>query len=204
MWPPPAPRFFASPHPKGLGSAGPTQALSGSGGQKGIAPRGLSAASFPHRGFPVALALVRSCIGFHGVGGFCSMTYFLPSPGRENCKFYSEQFFPREQHIYESRRPISVSKPGAGARPRGRRLWARSTAGQGLQAVTGHLLGCLCPVTTDMQPAVHHVCAGHPKAVYKAFVFTSVNSQGILITEGGAACVYCHALYIRHLPQRHG
>lgn len=57
------------------------------------------------------LAAVSSWTRRRGVGGSCSMTYFLPLPGQESCSF-CEQFFPREQHVCGSKPKLHLSAGG--------------------------------------------------------------------------------------------
>lgn len=141
MWPPLSPVCLLLHILRVQGSLVPGRPSLGPGRKKTIAPQGLSAALVlrfsyrPHQHWTLRLAIVRSWIGFHRVGGFCSMTYFLPLPGQENCSFYYEQFFPREQRIYESK-PNSISKPGARPRAGGCELGARrEEVCRGLQAI---------------------------------------------------------------------
>lgn len=93
-------------------------------------------------------------ISWTGVGGFCSMTYFLPSPGQESCSFYSEQFFPREQHIYgrKAKLHLNAGAHGSGWRDGGRELG--SIMGEGLQDCTS----TISPVASFWNPQTHRAC----------------------------------------------
>lgn len=77
-------------------------------------------------------------------------------------------------------------------------------AGEGLQAVTGVSQAAFVQDqgTHSLQPTMSVPDAG--KQFTEAFVFTSMNSQAIIIIEFSAAFVYCHPLYTRHLLYRHG
>ena len=138
-------------------------------------------------------AMVGSWTGFHRVGGFCSMTYFLPSPGQESCSFYSEQFFPREHHIYGSKAKLHLNAGGHGPGWRDGGCGLGSIMGEGLQ----NCASAISPVASFWNPQTDRAChsffvPGTQEAVYKALVFTSVNSQAIIIIEFSGAFIYCH------------
>lgn len=98
--------------------------------------------------------MVSSWTGFHRVGGFCSMTYFLPSPGQESCSFYSEQFFPREHHIYGSKAKLHLNAGGHGPGWRDGGCELGSIMGEGLQ----NCASAISPVASFWSPQTHRAC----------------------------------------------
>ena len=56
--------------------------------------------------------MVISWTGFHRVGGFCSMTYFLPSPGQRAAVFILSSSS-LESNISMDTKPSSISMLGA-------------------------------------------------------------------------------------------
>lgn len=178
---PPLRHLSASLHPKALGSAGPEGPLSGPWTDENCSPGSLGSTGLPE-GYVrprLRLAVVGSWTGFQRVGGFCSMTYFLPSPGRENYSLYILSSSSLESSVSVKANPAPSQSQGPGPGP-GTEAMSSEHGRRRSAGSHGRLPGSLCAGPGHTQPAAHHVCAGCRKAVY------------------GSICLYLNELTSHH------